>query len=148
MRHLHRVYVLAILAIAIGCATGPAVMPAGVSLPPDITVTPPSSTIPREVAAFSGKWAGTWSGPRDFVLIVEKVSPVEAQIVYAQGTSPTSRVGAFSYRRSAPIENGVLTVRYQSGPVMTVVPNKDGTLQASITEPGGTFHATLRRIRE
>ena len=64
-----------------------------VPLPEDITIVPPSPDLPKEIAAFSGKWQGTWiiargrseKIPRNAVLIVEKIDEQEAKIIYAFG---------------------------------------------------------------
>ena len=63
-----------------GCATR------GVPLPKDVKVVPPSATIPRQAAAFSGKWMGTWDIKLDHVLVVERIEGNRAQILYAWGS--------------------------------------------------------------
>jgi hypothetical protein len=57
-----------------------------VPLPEDIEITPPSSDLPKEIAAFSGKWDGVWDGTKgESILIVEEIDSKEAGIIYAWG---------------------------------------------------------------
>ena len=61
---------------------------AEVLLPDDINIVPPSSDLPQEIAAFSGKWEGNWDKTLDAVLIVEEIGPEKAKIIYAWGDAP------------------------------------------------------------
>jgi hypothetical protein len=65
-----------------------------VPLPKDINIVSPSPDLPKEIAAFAGKWQGTWiiqrgrkgeKIPREAVLIVEEIDKQEAKIIYAFG---------------------------------------------------------------
>lgn len=63
-----------------------------IPLPENIKIIPPSSDTAKEIAAFSGKWKGSWwSGrnqPRgEAILIIEKLEMAQqkAQVVYAWG---------------------------------------------------------------
>ena len=70
-----------------GCATSPkplAKAAEGVPLPEDIKIVPPSADLPKEIAAFSGKWTGKWDGVQDSVLIVEEINNKEAKIILSQ----------------------------------------------------------------
>ena len=57
-----------------------------VPLPPKIEIIRPPSDLPKEVAAFSGRWEGIWyEGIREGVrsiLVVEKINSTEAQGIY------------------------------------------------------------------
>ena len=61
---------------------------AEVPLPDDINIVPPSSDLPQEIAAFSGKWEGNWDKTLDAILIVEEIGPEKAKIIYAWGDAP------------------------------------------------------------
>ena len=57
-----------------------------VLLPKGITISPPSPDLPKEVAAFLGRWEGVW----DFdntpaVLIVESISSTSANVILGIG---------------------------------------------------------------
>jgi len=58
-----------------------------VPMPPKIEIIRPPSDLPKEVAAFSGRWEGIWlEGTWDSVksiLIVEKINSKEAQGIFA-----------------------------------------------------------------
>ena len=79
--------VILIIVGLIACAT----MQSGVkgpSLPNDINIISPSPDLSKEIAVFSGKWAGTWiwlRSPRAALLIVEEIDKQEAKIIYAVG---------------------------------------------------------------
>jgi hypothetical protein len=70
------------LLILFGSLTGPA-QAADVPLPPNLRIAAPDSSIPPEIAGFSGKWAGEWSGGGvgagyPHVLVVLKIDPADA----------------------------------------------------------------------
>ena len=54
-----------------------------VPLPNDINIVNSSADLPRELAAFSGKWAGKWDGVLDAILIVEEINDKQAKIILA-----------------------------------------------------------------
>jgi hypothetical protein len=57
---------------------------AQVVLPKDIVIKVPSPELPKEIAVFSGKWRGTWSGGGvDFILVVTEIDLEKAEIIYA-----------------------------------------------------------------
>ena len=81
------------LALALGCA------PARVALTriaadvplQDRPVQPPGPEVPRELAAFSGRWVGTWtdggSYRKNMALIIERLIPPDRAVgAYACGT--------------------------------------------------------------
>lgn len=57
--------------------------PEEVPLPKDINIVAPAADLPRELAAFSGKWIGKWDGVYDSVLIVEEINDRKAKIILA-----------------------------------------------------------------
>jgi len=55
-----------------------------IPLPKDIVIKPPSPELPKEIAAFSGRWKGTWSGGGvSFTLTVTEIDLKKAEIIYA-----------------------------------------------------------------
>jgi len=54
-------------------------------LPPDIKIIPPASDIPEEIAGFSGIWHGFSDSGNAITLIVEKINPPVAIVVYSWG---------------------------------------------------------------
>jgi hypothetical protein len=77
--------------------------PEEVPLPKDINIVAPPADLPREIAAFSGKWVGKWDGVYDSVLIVEEINDKEAKIILAKEhhSGPSRQEGA-----SEAIEGG------------------------------------------
>jgi hypothetical protein len=61
---------------------------AEVPLPSDMTIVLPDAGLGKELAAFSGKWAGNWSGRMDAMLIVEQIGTEKAKVIYAWGDVP------------------------------------------------------------
>ena len=54
-----------------------------VPLPHDLQVVSPANDVNRELAVFSGKWAGVWRSGRNHVLVVERIDPDIATTIYA-----------------------------------------------------------------
>lgn len=82
---------LAVTITLFNCATYPkpsAGEAEDVPLPKDINIVAPPADLPREIAAFSGKWTGRWDGVLYSVLIVEEINDKEAKIILSQRTYP------------------------------------------------------------
>lgn len=57
-----------------------------VPLPKKITIVPPSPELPKEIAAFSGRWEGRWEvNSLAGVLIVEEINLKEAKVISGWG---------------------------------------------------------------
>jgi hypothetical protein len=118
-------------------------------LPRDTNVVPPSSEIPADVAAFSGRWEDQWNSGPPHVLIVRKISPAkipgkyDVDAVYAWGSTAYSRPG---FREvDATIEaqelivelgRGVTVARYKLAADKTRI---EGTWQSRGAQYLGTF---------
>jgi hypothetical protein len=59
----------------------------GVPLPASLRIVPPDRRVASEVAAFSGKWFGTWKGDvqGEHILVVEAIDPPHALVINAWG---------------------------------------------------------------
>ena len=85
-----------LIAMALGRMPVSATSQAKVPLPDDIRIVPPGSEVPREQAAFSGKWFGIWGGvdvkhgSREHILIVERITTEAPAVVaiFAWGPGP------------------------------------------------------------
>ena len=53
-----------------GAAAG---LPAYIPIPPDLDIAAPTADVPREVAAFAGRWFGSWYGERTNTFMAEQV---------------------------------------------------------------------------
>ncbi len=57
-----------------------------VLLPKNITIVPPPPDLPKELAAFSGRWEGIWeAGSLPAILVVEEINLKEAKVINAWG---------------------------------------------------------------
>jgi hypothetical protein len=78
---MKKIVFLGLVLLLVGSSTG---FSQNIPLPKDIEVKVPSPALPKEIAAFSGKWKGTWSGGgADFILVVTEISLEKAEIIYA-----------------------------------------------------------------
>ncbi len=99
-----RSWLLAIL-VAVGlaaCATFQSNVK-GPSLPNDINIVSPSPDLPKEIAVFSGKWAGTWQLGTSVIIAVEEIHDTWGRIVYAIGDNPRWNVSAAHERLKAEV---------------------------------------------
>ncbi len=79
------------------------------ALPDDISITPPSSAVVQDVAAFSGAWLGAWGDELPTALIVEQVySNGIAQVIYSWGDSKLYGFKTGWERETGKISNGKL----------------------------------------
>jgi hypothetical protein len=76
--------------------------------PTDVKIIRPARKVPKQYAAFVGKWSGTWKGGVASILVVEEVNAAgEAKGIWLWGNSPQRNDGGrWNYR--ARIEDGVL----------------------------------------
>lgn len=93
--------------------------PSDIPTRPDVAVIAPASTVPKELAAFSGKWVGYYNGVdtgaymSDGLIVVEQViSPTEVQVFYSGiGRHRINRGDTWSYRVKASFIDGALEVK-------------------------------------
>jgi hypothetical protein len=129
-----------------------------IPLPKDVEIKVPSAEIPKEIAAFSGKWKGTWSwGEADFILVVTEIDLEKAEIIYA-----TSEAGDTAAARDYVTAKVIFgdnpkiqfsrLVRFKTGHVgsrgwYTFEMQKDlKTLKGVVEWPQFTSKATLGKI--
>ncbi|MDP1613641.1 MAG: hypothetical protein Q8M11_21485 [Sulfuritalea sp.] len=123
---------------------------AEVPLPKDISITPPSSDLKKEIAAFSGKWVGNWSGVVEAIFIVEQIGPETAKVIYAVGDAPQWNVSARYWRFDAkvtPSDAAEIEFVTQSGAVFVVKSGGDqSTICMTRGSRNGTETATFKRF--
>lgn len=94
-------------------------------LPPDVNILSPDPSLPEEVKALSGKWAGRWNSQWgwDCIIYVEKVDRDSAQVVHAWGEYTTHAGNchcAPDWRRiqhaSVEYSDGKTTLRFLTPP--------------------------------
>lgn len=136
--------------LLVSCAAAVAV-----PLPPSVHIVPPDATVPKDLAAFSGKWVGSVIGPprrRDHVLVVEEIIGTSAAVVYAlgsgQGIEGTLDPRPFWIRLKGRFEDGALKLFFPSGVTVTYRMLPNGTLDGNQEYKGAVFHAQLSRAKE
>jgi hypothetical protein len=124
---------------------------AEVPLPVDISISAPTPEIRKELAAFSGKWEGNWSGNLDAVLIIEKIDNEKADLIYAWGDAPvwnTKKAYGRYKAKVAPNGGAELTFQNPSGTInFTVTMNRDlSSVNVQRMSPTGSAIETFKRV--
>lgn len=119
-----------------------------VPLPDDISIVPPDSSVPQDLALFSGKWGhGRWDGVLDHILVVEQVSRTEARAVYAYGVAPLWNIFQSGWQRVVGefTEKGELRLVLRNGAAVTYW-FKRGKLKGEYERRGNYSAVTLEKI--
>ncbi len=150
-------WAIAAAALSAGQVGGqsPPALPPGfetVALPPEVRVVPPGPDVPRELASFSGWWAGTNDGVLPHVLVVEVIvperppEPAGAVVVWARGDAPQWRVRRAWLRIWGRFSRGELHLAPGGGVQVIYRMRPDDTLDSTYEAPGIVSRATLRRL--
>jgi dienelactone hydrolase len=101
-------FILASVLLSAMCS----VASAQVSLPTDLSIQPPSASVPAEDAAFSGAWGnGAWDGSTPTALIVEQIdADGTARVIYARGATEHPTAADHWLRLTGRIEDHRLTI--------------------------------------
>ena len=86
-----RLFIALGIFVIVGCVT--VNLSQKTPLPSDTIINPPDSSLPDEIKALSGKWAGKWNSPFgwDCAVYVEKLDGGFAQVIYSWGAYTTHR---------------------------------------------------------
>ncbi len=146
-------WAIAAVALSAGQVGGqsPPALPPGfetVALPPEVRVVPPGPDVPRELASFSGWWAGVWDGVLPHVLVVEELThePAGALVVYAWRNAPQWGVRRGWVRVRGRFSRGELHLALGGGVQVIYRMRPDDTLDSTYEAPGIVTRATLRRL--
>jgi putative ABC transport system substrate-binding protein len=129
----------------------------GVPLPESIRIVPPDRRVAPELAAFSGKWFGTWERDRtgELIVVVEAIDPPHALLINAwgngtvgAGTAHPRPVLSNWFRVRGQFVEGALQVSLPGGGTWSYRRQPDGTLAATLTLPSGVSHVTMTRVQE
>src|SRR5262249_3732770 len=129
----------------------------GVPLPANLRIVPPDRRVAPELAAFSGKWSGTWEGDRtgEHILVVEAIDPPHARVIYAEGsgavgagTTHQLRLLSNWFRLPGQFVEGALQVTGPGGAIWRYHQQPDGTLAVTQTWLGAVSRATMTRAPE
>jgi hypothetical protein len=144
-----------IFVLQLVCSVGGAYAQAtDISVPADVAITPPSQDISKELAVFSGRWAGAWYGAQtnthmaDQIIVVETVAaPASARVAYAGIGRWKSLYGKQWFNRlDAALVDNSLQFRLPNGTLVSCRINPDGTMNATGTTAQGTWRGTFSRI--
>lgn len=119
-------------------------------LPSDVNIVPPGPSVPKELAAYSGKWAGNWGNGGDTILVVEEIiPPSSAVIIYSWGKSYYTKKSGWT-RQHADFADGELTARFSNGALVQYRLRPDGTLAGSYSNGSnwGPYSLTARLRRQ
>jgi ABC transporter substrate binding protein len=129
----------------------------GVPLPERIRIVPPDRRVAPALAAFSGKWFGTWEGDAklEFILVAEAIDPPHALLIVAwgngtmgAGTANPQHVPSDWQRLRGKFVEGTLRVSLPGGATLSYRLQPDGTLAATQAWHGKVSHATMTRVQE
>jgi hypothetical protein len=129
----------------------------GMALPASLRIVPPDRRVAPELAAFAGKWLGTWDGDiqGEQILVVETIDPPHALVIIAfgnstmgAGTSNPQRYLSNWFRLRGQFVEGTLQVSTPGGTTQSYRLQPDGTLAATQTWRGETSRATMTRAPE
>jgi hypothetical protein len=121
-----------------------------------IAIIPPHSDVSKELATFSGKWAGPFNGVNtgawmsDAFLVVEEISsPTSIKVYYAQiGRFRTNYDNKWSVRANAKFADGTLEFTTPDALVIACSVNSSDSLSCTITNAqGGRNRGTFRRVK-
>src|SRR5262249_18877162 len=128
-----------------------------VPLPETIRIVPSDRRVAPELAAFSGKWFGTWEGyiTNEQLLVVEAIDPPHAQVILAwgngtvgAGTAHPRRLLSNWQRLRGKFVEGTLQMPFPNGITEIYRLQPDGTLAATNTWRGGEVsRATMTRAQ-
>ena len=135
-----------------GCSAGESIV-----LPPNIHIVAPGPGVPRELAAFSGKWTGAWVArlqdrqrSRDHVLIVEEIRGTTANVIVAWGSGfqieGTLKPMPAWLRATGRFVDGVLQINFPAlGITATYRMAYNDTIDGALEQKGDRFTARMTR---
>lgn len=95
-------------------------------------VVPPAPSVSTALAFYSGIWKGAWDNYLDTTLIVKRVTPPTAVIVYEYGTAPDWRIyKPGSTTVTAHFVGDKLVAKLRDGAILTYTPAPNGKLDAT-----------------
>lgn len=121
-----------------------------VPLPSDLKIMAPDSSVPPELAKFSGRWGegkDKWDEQLAHILVVERVDQKDAGIVYAYGTASQWWINTPGWirLRGEFTDKNELVLKFRSGAVATYRFNGDKLESTYRSRRGFDYHITLHR---
>ena len=150
---MKRLAILVAVFFGIGIMTAHSAEP---PLPADLSIVPPDSSLPQQIRALSGKWGGTkkFGGGKkltmDEIIVFEKITADEAQVVYAHagmGANTPPNYERFSVKLKREGDNVNFTTESSRGRgEFQFVPSKDVIKFEGHGSLGGSAYATFKRL--
>lgn len=138
-----------ILAFALlGCATMGA---AGerTPLPYDLEIVPPTTGVPGNEAAFSGKWFGVWDNILDHTLVVEEIDENGAIVIYSYGKASQWNIRKGGWTRvRGHIKGDTLTIKLRRPATVIYKMRSPDSLKGTYEWSGGISRITMKRVKE
>ena len=145
MRRLTVLAALTAASFVAACqSTGPTTAGGGSStapLPDDVFIEEPGPEVAPEYAAYSGRWSGRWDGSLDGHLVVERVTPPTADVIYSWGRNNTVREPGWN-RVTAEFQDDELFVPLSPGITARYEMREDGRLRGQYRNLNRGWNAT------
>jgi hypothetical protein len=148
-------WLLAILVIfaVTACASMQSDLKKGPPLPNDIKIIPPAPDLRKDIAAFSGKWVGSWARGISYevMLVVEEIHDSWAQVVFSRGDEISTEIDAAYLRTRGKVifdrtpKLVVDTFKLRNGGDIYFQVRDADTLEMSAIFRGGGANGTLKR---
>lgn len=122
-------------------------LPVDLPLPDDVTIVPPDAAVRPALMNLSGVWCGNWENTLDVCLLVEKISPEGATILYTWGDASKWNVSRGHQRYAAAVESDKLLFPTQPGKQKFVASLFDArTMEFVRTRSDVTKTTTLKKV--
>ncbi len=121
-----------------------------VPLPPAVTIQRADKRLDPRISAYLGSWKGAWTGDKEgqllHVLVVEKVEPSRAHVIYAWGDKPESNIRGAYRRLTGIIQSNQLRLEWPGVKIRYWFSKSHEVLHALREDSDGTFQAILRKV--
>jgi hypothetical protein len=122
-----------------------------VPLPPTVKIQRADKMVDPRIKAYLGSWRGPWTGDKEgqllHILVVEKVEPSNAHVIYAWGDKPESNIRGGYRHLTGIIQNNQLRLEWPGVKIRYWFSASHRVLHALREDSDGTFHAILRKLR-
>ena len=118
----------------------------------EIKITPAAADLPKEIAAFPGRWEDVWEDGTPAVLIIKKISATKSELIYGWGTTRYGLGDFLSLSARVWIDKGKAYMEAYLNQYVTLIFEMDDSFQVihgrSIRKNGSGQKITLKRITE
>lgn len=119
-------------------------------LPNDISIATPRAGLNNGLAAFLGRWFGSWNGNMDAVIIIEDITPNDAKILYAWSADPAWNIqeGYARYDGKVKVDEKItLSFISKSSSIFEITMNSGlSSLEVRRISRNGTLVETFKKV--